>query len=150
MKRTKKKENKSMEGFKIGDEIKIVLKVEEDNGGCDNCFFVEDGLCRKPINRFVDGFDCLKEERSDNKNVIFKLMSCNTDNTKATLWHEASEEPDEGEQILYIAQECDEIVDTKVTTTALYDIIPWCAVVDKYQITKWLYIKDILPKGGEK
>lgn len=42
-----------MEDFKIGDEIKIVLKVEEDNDGCENCFFVEDGLCRKPINRFV-------------------------------------------------------------------------------------------------
>ena len=114
MKRTKKKENKSMEDLKIGDEIKIVLKIVEGNGeGCDNCFFVEDGLCRKPVNRFVGGFGCLKEERSDHKDVRFELVSC-TENTKATLWHEASEKPDEGKQILYIAQECDEIVDTKV------------------------------------
>ena len=138
-----------MEDFKIGDEIKIVLKVEENNG-CNGCFFDDRCACFNPSNDGVLGrFQCYEGKRSDNKDVIFKLMSCNTDNTKTNLWHEASEEPDEGEQILYIAQECDEIVDTKVTTTALYDIIPWCAVVDKYQITKWLYIKDILPKGGE-
>lgn len=69
---------------------------------------------------------------------------------KKTLWHDTSETPEEGKQILYTATEGGEIVDVKVTTTALYDFIPWNEVVRYFNISKWCYIEDLLPKGGEK
>lgn len=137
-----------MEEFKIGDEIKVVLKVVEGNGeGCDNCFFVEDGLCRKPINRFVGGFDCLKEERSDNKNAIFKLISC-TDNTKTNLWHEASEEPEYGKKIL--VQYTNYMVEDDYEIDMNSPHVPWRYLVTAYNFKKWCYIEDLLPKGGDK
>lgn len=64
---------------------------------------------------------------------------------KKALWHEASKTPKEGEQILYTATEGGEIVDVKVTTTALYDFIPWNEVVRDFNISKWCYIEDLLP-----
>lgn len=70
---------------------------------------------------------------------------------KKALWHDVSEMPEEGEQILYTATEGGEIMDVmKVTTIALYDFTPWDKVVSNYGITKWCYIEDLLPKGGEK
>lgn len=147
MKRTKKKENKSMEDFKIGDEIKIVLKVEEDNGGCDNCFFVEDGLCRKPINRFVGEFGCLKEERSDHKDVRFELVSCNTDDTKTNLWHEASEEPEENKKLL--VQYTNDDLETDYEIDMHSPFTEWKQHAVSYKFMKWCYIEDVLPKGGE-
>ena len=70
---------------------------------------------------------------------------------KKALWHDASEIPEEGEQILYTATEGGEIVDVmKVTTIALYDFKPWNEVVRFFNISKWCYIEDLLPKGGEK
>lgn len=69
---------------------------------------------------------------------------------KKALWHDTSETPEEGKQILYTATEGGEIVDVKVTTTALYDFIPWNEVVRDFNISKWCYIEDLLPKGGEK
>lgn len=141
MKRTKKKENKSMEDFKIGDEIKIVLKVEEDNGGCDNCFFVEDGLCRKPINRFVGEFGCLKEERSDHKDVRFELVSCNTDDTKTNLWHDASEKPVMSEHGMIIV----ELNDITACKYSLWRSITTyeCLCNNKGYIRRWLYLDEI-------
>lgn len=68
---------------------------------------------------------------------------------KKALWHDVSETPEEGERILYTATEGGEIVDVKVTTTALYDLIPWSAFARDFNISKWCYIEDLLPKGGE-
>ena len=130
-----------MEDFKIGDEIKVVLKVEENNGCCDNCFFVEDGLCRKPINRFVGGFGCLKEERSDHKDVSFELVSC-TENTKATLWHEASEEPEYDKKILVQYTNYDLETDYEVDMNTPFT--EWKQHAVSYKFMKWCYIEDIL------
>ena len=70
---------------------------------------------------------------------------------KKAIWHDASEIPEEGEQILYTATEGGEIADVmKVTTIALYDFMPWNEVVRYFNISKWCYIDDLLPKGGEK
>ena len=68
---------------------------------------------------------------------------------KKALWHDASVKPEEGEQILYTDTEGGEIVDVNVTTTALYDFIPWNEVVRDFNISKWCYIDDLLPKGGD-
>ena len=69
---------------------------------------------------------------------------------KKALWHDVSEMPEVGEQILYTATEGGKIVDVNVTTTALYDFMPWDEVVRFFNISKWCYIDDLLPKGGEK
>lgn len=69
---------------------------------------------------------------------------------KKALWHDASVKPEEGEQILYTDTEGGEIVDVNVTTTDLYDFMPWNEVVRFFNISKWCYIDDLLPKGGEK
>lgn len=68
---------------------------------------------------------------------------------KKTLWHDASVKPEEGEQILYTDTEGGEIVDVNVTTTDLYDFMPWNEVVRFFNISKWCYIDDLLPKGGD-
>lgn len=65
------------------------------------------------------------------------------------IWHSTSERPEEGEQILYIVIDEDEIVDAKVTITALYDFIPWNEVARNFHISKLCYLADILPKGGK-
>lgn len=67
---------------------------------------------------------------------------------KKAIWHDVSEIPEEGEQILYTDTEGGEIVDVNVTTTALYDFMPWNEVVRYFNISKWCYIEDLLPKGG--
>ena len=70
---------------------------------------------------------------------------------KKALWHDASVKPEEGEQILYTDTEGGKIVDVmKVTTIALYDFMPWNEAVRFFNISKWCYIEDLLPKGGEK
>ena len=62
-----------------------------------------------------------------------------------SLWHDASEAPEEYSEILYIATVDGEIVDTRTTLTALYSVTPWRKVVSQYNIDKWCYISDILP-----
>ena len=89
---------------------------------------VERGLMRDPLIAYTRAFD----------DAI--------DWFKKAIWHEASETPEEGEQILYTATEGGEIVDVmKVTTIALYDFIPWNEVVRDFNISKWCYIEDLLP-----
>ena len=68
---------------------------------------------------------------------------------KHAIWHGTDERQEEGEQILYIVIDEDEIVDAKVTITALYDFIPWNEVARNFHISKWCYLADILPKGGK-
>lgn len=68
---------------------------------------------------------------------------------KHAIWHGTDERPEEGEQILYLVTEEDEIVDAKVTITALYDFIPWNEVARNFHISKWCYLADILPKGDK-
>ena len=68
---------------------------------------------------------------------------------KKALWHDASVKPEEGGKILYTDTEGGEIVDVNVTTTALYDFMPWNEVVRFFNISKWCYIDDLLPKGGD-
>lgn len=111
-----------------------MIDEKEKQDGMKACFDrrldVERGLMRDPLIAYTRAFD----------DAI--------DWFKKALWHDVSEIPEEGEQILYKATEGGEIVDVKVTTTALYDLIPWSAVARDYNISKWCYIEDLLPKGG--
>lgn len=61
------------------------------------------------------------------------------------VWHDASEMPKEGEWILIQFDE--DSYDTLVLCDMDADIFyAWCK---KYDVIRWAYIADLLPKGGE-
>ena len=113
-----------------------MIDEKEKQDGMKACFDrridVERGLMRDPLISYTRAFD----------DAI--------DWFKKAIWHDVREMPEEGEQILYTSTEGGEIVDVNVTTTALYDFMPWNEVVRCFNISKWCYIEDLLPKGGEK
>lgn len=62
-----------------------------------------------------------------------------------SLWHPASEEPEDGATVLIISED-----DGSSTILIDTDYPDWKSEVEFWQITKWLYLDDILPKkGGE-
>ena len=57
-----------MREYKVGEEITLVVKESPDeNTSCEWCLFYENGECLRP-NKMGE---CLKNWRSDGKNVIF-------------------------------------------------------------------------------
>ena len=62
------------------------------------------------------------------------------------IWHDASEEPKEGECLLI--QFGQDGYDTLILSG--FDKVTFYAWCKKYGVIRWAYIKDILPKGGEK
>lgn len=61
------------------------------------------------------------------------------------VWHEASEMPKDGEWILMQFDE--DSYDTLVLCDMNADI--FCARRKKYDVVRWAYISDLLPKGGK-
>lgn len=74
-------------------------------------------------------------------------MSCNTDNTKTNLWHEASEEPEYDKKILVQYTNYDLETDYEVDMHSPFT--EWKQHAVSYKFMKWCYIEDVLPKGGE-
>lgn len=68
------------------------------------------------------------------------LDAADADPDTSALWHNASEEPLLGAKVL-----CDNF-DVEERTTE-YSWNSYCKV---FGITKWAYVNDLLPKGGEK
>lgn len=68
------------------------------------------------------------------------------DEHPANVWHDKSEMPKEGEWILMQFDE--DSYDTLVLCDMNADI--FCARCKKYDVIRWAYISDLLPKGGEK
>lgn len=64
------------------------------------------------------------------------------------LWHDASEKPQGSAAILYLWH--DEQGGMDVGIDGVFDDLEWKKFVEYNKITKWCYINDILPKGGEK
>lgn len=62
------------------------------------------------------------------------------------VWHEASEMPKEGEWILIQFDE--DSYNTLVLCGMDADL--YCAWCKKYDVIRWAYINDLLPKGGER
>ena len=64
----------------------------------------------------------------------------------ANVWHDASEMPKEGEWILIQFDEdsYDALVFCDMNAAA------FCTCCKKYGSTRWAYISDLLPKGGNK
>lgn len=67
---------------------------------------------------------------------------------KQALWHEASEKPQGSAAILYLWH--DEQGGMHVGIDSIFDDLEWKKFVECNKITKWCYINNILPKGGEK
>ena len=62
----------------------------------------------------------------------------------SSLWHDASEEPKEDMDILFISK------NGKVHKVSKIDLSLYDWLKDNDGIDKWAYISDLLPKGGEK
>lgn len=66
---------------------------------------------------------------------------------KEALWHNAKEEPDIHKCILVQFRSKDRICYETDIIEHKYD---WQYTVRYYNVIKWCYVEDILPKGGEK
>lgn len=67
---------------------------------------------------------------------------------KEVLWHDASEKPQGSAAILYLWH--DEQGGMHVGIDGVFDDLEWKKFVECNKITKWCYINNILPKGGDK
>jgi hypothetical protein len=59
-----------MKELKIGERVTITLEAVEQSL-CDGCYFDSGNICLKP----TGGFQCCPKDRSDGKDVIFKLVN---------------------------------------------------------------------------
>ena len=62
----------------------------------------------------------------------------------SSLWHDASDEPKEDMDILFISK------NGKVHKVSKIDLSLYDWLKDNDGIDKWAYISDLLPQGGEK
>ena len=67
---------------------------------------------------------------------------------KEAIWHDASEKPQGSAAILYLWH--DEQGGMDVGIDGVFDDLDWKKFVEYNKITKWCYINDILPEGGDK
>ena len=67
---------------------------------------------------------------------------------KKALWHDASVKPEGDAVILY--QWLDNRDTMGVDIDGVFSDVEWAKFVAYNRITKWCYIEDLLPKGGEK
>lgn len=71
------------------------------------------------------------------------------DEHPANVWHNASEEPTKGAHILmeYNFLHSKEFKSYKIGDKLVNN---WDSIKKIYRISRWAYISDLLPKGGEK
>lgn len=69
-----------------------------------------------------------------------------SDKHLVNVWHDASEKPRAKEWLLIQFGEDD--YDTHYLNDLYIDM--WCTWCKTYNVIQWAYIKDLLPKGGEK
>lgn len=67
---------------------------------------------------------------------------------KEAIWHDASEKPESDKCILI--RFVDYKGNVEYGTDILAPPITWNNWVEICKITKWCYVEDLLPKGGEK
>lgn len=75
------------------------------------------------------------------------------DEHPANVWHDASEEPTT-EPTRVLATDEKGFIDVFSLEKGKFKLpngcIPWSSIVFCFNLTKWAYISDLLPKGGEK
>lgn len=67
---------------------------------------------------------------------------------KNALWHDASEEPTRDEKIIVQYEDWGGDIDYDLDIH--YPIYSWKHKVEEINVTKWCYLADLLPKGGDK
>lgn len=67
---------------------------------------------------------------------------------KETIWHDAKEEPEYRNPII-VKRICN-IIEGTYVVDVYCNVIPWKKYADVYEIIKWCYVEDLLPKGGDK
>ena len=92
-------------------------------------------------------FESYFEERWYEVGCIDGLKAADADPNLKILWHDAVEEP-KGDYIIL----CDGLdnlqwVENYQHINMLYD--NWKDYVDTFNVIRWAYVKDLLPKGGE-
>ena len=68
-----------------------------------------------------------------------------SDKNPVNVWHDASEKPRANERLLIQFGEDDY---DALSLNDLY-IDMWCTWCNTYNVIRWAYISDLLPKGGE-
>ena len=105
-------------------------------------------MTREEIERFSRiepyCFETDMEEEWYKIGCIDGLDAADADPDTSSLWHDASEEPKEDVDILFISK------NGKVHKVSKIDLSLYDWLKDNDGIDKWAYIKDLLPKGGEK
>ena len=88
----------------------------------------------------------------DAETQLTRALICINPHEKSTeytdlsqVWHDAKEEPKKGEWILGEYQE-----GIYQTYLCGYVDCEWSSYVKVFSLIRWAYIKDLLPKGGEK
>ena len=75
------------------------------------------------------------------------------DNHPINVWHDASEEPTIEQTHILATNETDIIEVFHLSEGRKYNfdgyLMDWSRVVESFNLTKWAYISDLLPKGGE-
>ena len=66
------------------------------------------------------------------------------------IWHDTSEEPLLEEKEIIFLNEQDELFISGGPFSFLLEDFYWENFVKEVQISKWAYISDLLPKGGER
>ena len=64
------------------------------------------------------------------------------------LWHPVSEEPEENKKLL--VQYTNYMVEDDYEIDMNIPHVSWRYLVTTYNLKKWCYIEDLLPKGGDK
>lgn len=67
---------------------------------------------------------------------------------KEAIWHDASEKPEYRKPI--IIKRISNTIGGTYVVDVYCNVIPWKSYANVYDIIKWCYIEDILPKGGKK
>ena len=105
-------------------------------------------MSREEIEEFsgveLNCFETDREEDWYKIGCIDGLKAADTEPNLASLWHDASEEP-----------RCEELLLGEDSDG--FSIYRWCGQEDNWEafvnatgLSRWAYINDLLPKGGEK
>ena len=94
----------------------------------------------------------------DAETQLTRALICINPHEKSTeytdlsqVWHDANEEPEEGAQVVAIDNDgwtVSGLFNPRAMVKGVY--IYGDLVVDWYSVVRWAYLKDLLPKGGEK
>lgn len=104
-------------------------------------------MTREEIERLKDSIKPFEGTRKDWYEIgcLDGLAAADAEPNLESLWHDASEEPHENGWILL--QFSTDVYDTLKLPR---DVGVWLDFVKMRNFVRWAYIKDLLPRGGER